>query len=239
MAKVIYLMRHGETNWNYVNKFQTHSNGVNNTLNEKGISQVSFVAELFKDEQIDHAFYSPLERSRQTLDLVLQYHPETNREECNDLREISLYFLDGLNQQEWESKYPQTKHFFEAREQNKFGCEIPDVIDLSTCYEESIRIARENGEVNKTIPDWENYGMAMDRVSPFVDKINNLEGTVLISGHQGINRAIIGKLLGESKYIDSIESIAYLKTPNSAVFKIEQGTLSHNRGQGWIEGLIN
>ncbi|MED1914872.1 histidine phosphatase family protein [Brevibacillus sp. DP1.3A] len=54
METIMYLIRHGETEWNQVRRIQGHSDIA---LNELGVRQAEQVADRFQGEKI-HAFYS-------------------------------------------------------------------------------------------------------------------------------------------------------------------------------------
>jgi broad specificity phosphatase PhoE len=64
---MIYLVRHGETDWNLFRKF----NGVTDTLlNQTGIKQSKLQAENLKSVSFDACFCSPLTRARQTCEII-------------------------------------------------------------------------------------------------------------------------------------------------------------------------
>ena len=58
--KKIYLFRHGETDWNVLQKMQGSKDI---ELNEKGIQQAKQNAEFLKDFGIEHIYSSPLKRA--------------------------------------------------------------------------------------------------------------------------------------------------------------------------------
>lgn len=63
----LYLMRHGETNWNKRGKLQGQ---VNTKLAPEGIFQAQRTAEGLKDVPFDHIFASPLRRASMTAHIV-------------------------------------------------------------------------------------------------------------------------------------------------------------------------
>ena len=64
---MIYLVRHGETDWNLFRKF----NGVTDTyLNQTGIAQSKLQAENLKNVQFDVCFCSPQTRARQSCEII-------------------------------------------------------------------------------------------------------------------------------------------------------------------------
>lgn len=66
---MIYIMRHGETDWNVKYKLQGQTNI---PLNERGIQMARDVARKNKDLHFDLCFCSPLDRARKTAELFLE-----------------------------------------------------------------------------------------------------------------------------------------------------------------------
>lgn len=64
---MIYIIRHGQTDWNLKNKLQGHTDI---PLNEEGIKQAYAAKELLKDIKIDMVFSSPLKRAVQTSKII-------------------------------------------------------------------------------------------------------------------------------------------------------------------------
>ncbi len=63
----LYLIRHGETNWNKERRFQGRSDI---PLNEKGEELAFVTAEALKDVPFTHIFSSPLIRARRTAEII-------------------------------------------------------------------------------------------------------------------------------------------------------------------------
>lgn len=104
----IYLVRHGETNWNKVRKLQGQ---VDIPLNEFGKSLAVKTAEGLKDVSFDVCFTSPLERARETAELILN---GADVPIINDDRIIEMGFgaYEGkcCSREEWE--LPESFHLF-------------------------------------------------------------------------------------------------------------------------------
>ena len=64
---MIYVVRHGETEWNALNKVLGRTDI---PLNSKGINQAREMAGSLKDLKIDKILSSPLIRTRQTADII-------------------------------------------------------------------------------------------------------------------------------------------------------------------------
>ena len=66
---MIYLVRHGQTDWNLMKKF----NGCTDTeLNQTGIEQAMLQAENMKNVSFDACFCSPQKRARQACEIIFK-----------------------------------------------------------------------------------------------------------------------------------------------------------------------
>lgn len=65
----LYIMRHGETDWNVKLRFQGHSDI---PLNANGIALAQLTARCLQDVPFDLAYTSPLIRARQTAEILLR-----------------------------------------------------------------------------------------------------------------------------------------------------------------------
>ena len=63
----IYVIRHGQTDYNILNLYQGH---IDIPLNQMGIKQAKEVAKKFKDIKIDYILMSPLVRARETAKYI-------------------------------------------------------------------------------------------------------------------------------------------------------------------------
>ena len=70
----IYLVRHGETEWNRTRRFQGRSNL---PLNQEGKKQVRALALALKNEPLTAIYTSPLIRAFETARLIKVFHPST------------------------------------------------------------------------------------------------------------------------------------------------------------------
>lgn len=73
MKKHIYLFRHGES---YFNEDHRFTGWIDSKLTPKGIRQAKVIARKLKNKRFDVAFQTRLSRSKDTLKIVLKYHPE-------------------------------------------------------------------------------------------------------------------------------------------------------------------
>lgn len=101
MRTVVYLVRHGETEWNVLGKFQ----GCKDIeLSTEGINQAKFVANALKGK-FDVIFSSPLKRALKTGEIIARCsNLEINVE--NELREINFGDWEGLTVNEIRNQFP-------------------------------------------------------------------------------------------------------------------------------------
>ncbi len=64
---MIYLVRHGQTNWNKLGKIQGHQDI---ELNDEGRNQAKVVKEKLKNVKFDMVFSSPLKRAEETAKII-------------------------------------------------------------------------------------------------------------------------------------------------------------------------
>ncbi|AZO95911.1 alpha-ribazole phosphatase [Halocella sp. SP3-1] len=103
MGKKLFLIRHGQTDWNFAHKYQGQCDI---PLNKTGISQALSVASQLADENIDGIFSSDLQRAAVTAEKIAQYHQDIELKTMPALREIDFGQWEGLKYQEIEKEYP-------------------------------------------------------------------------------------------------------------------------------------
>ena len=84
--KKIYLIRHGETEYNRTGIVQ--GSGVNSSLNENGLKQAELFFEWYKELQFDRVYTSSLKRTRQSVQKFID-------------KGIPHKVLPGLNEISW------------------------------------------------------------------------------------------------------------------------------------------
>jgi 2,3-bisphosphoglycerate-dependent phosphoglycerate mutase len=99
----IIAVRHGETEWNKIEKQQGH---LDSKLTELGIRQAQAMAHGLKKLTIDHFYSSDLGRAVQTASIIseamhITFVPDSR------LRERNLGILQGLTKKEFDVKYPE------------------------------------------------------------------------------------------------------------------------------------
>lgn len=165
----LLLVRHGETEWNRVGRFQ----GVKDIpLNEKGRQQALAAAEFLKDVKIDFAVSSPLSRPLETARLILQYHPGVELATKEGLREISHGLWEGKLETEVEAEFPGMLKQWKTKPET---VQMPSGENLQQVWDRAIKAWNEIIEEN---------------LEPGKLK------TGLVTAHDAINKVIICALLG-------------------------------------------
>jgi len=97
----LYLIRHGETDWNKLEKCQ----GISDIpLNSRGISQAKELAYSLRDEKISAIYSSDLSRAITTANEVAKYHPfEVKIDER--FREMDQGEFEGIEFRNLREKY--------------------------------------------------------------------------------------------------------------------------------------
>ncbi|MBP6332610.1 MAG: histidine phosphatase family protein [Aminivibrio sp.] len=100
--KRIFLVRHGETDWNREGRFQGQ---MDISLNGTGLGQARSVAEALKDVPPDRIVASPLSRARETA-RPLEELTGLRAELCGGLIEIAHGLWEGRAAPEVEAEWP-------------------------------------------------------------------------------------------------------------------------------------
>lgn len=98
----IYLIRHGETEWNKEQRSQGCSNNI--PLSEIGMKQAKAAAERLRDVKIDRIFSSTLLRAHQTAEEIAKYH-DLQVEDCSEFIEINFGSWEGMRFPDIKAQY--------------------------------------------------------------------------------------------------------------------------------------
>lgn len=103
----IYIIRHGQTDWNVKHKLQ---GGTNIPLNETGRQMAVDASEKYKDLHVDICYSSPLDRAFETANIVLAGR---NVQIIKDerLREMSFGDFEGVEEVFSMPDHPMYKFF--------------------------------------------------------------------------------------------------------------------------------
>lgn len=102
MVTQVYLVRHGETEWNASGKYQ---GCMDIALSKEGILQAEYVKKRF-DKSFHCIYTSPLKRALQTAHIISQ-STGTSIVVSKELREINFGEWEGLTINEIKDKYPR------------------------------------------------------------------------------------------------------------------------------------
>ena len=103
----LLLVRHGETDWNRQTRFQGK---IDVPLNDNGREQARKAAEFLKNVPLDFAFSSPMQRPKETAEIILQSHSDVQLQLQDGLREIAHGLWEGKLEAEIEQEYPGELH---------------------------------------------------------------------------------------------------------------------------------
>jgi probable phosphoglycerate mutase len=105
LAARIYLVRHGETEWNVVRRYQGR---LDSPLTERGVAQAEACGKRLAaiGDKVDSMVSSPLGRTRQTTSIIRSFgtYPETQWD--NRLAEVSIGSWDGLTHTDIDARWP-------------------------------------------------------------------------------------------------------------------------------------
>ena len=108
MAK-LYLIRHGETDYNNSLRFQGQTDI---PLNQKGIEQAEKAADFFKDIPLQAIYTSTLIRAKTTAEIIARAKG-MELQETDALREMSFGIWENMNTKDIQKKYAKEwKDFF-------------------------------------------------------------------------------------------------------------------------------
>ncbi|EYE88394.1 hypothetical protein Q428_08320 [Fervidicella metallireducens AeB] len=142
----IYLVRHGETEWNKAQRTQGCSNNI--PLSEEGIKQAKALGERLKNKEIDLFFSSELGRAYETANIIASYHNK-KVEIVEAFKEINFGVWEGLQYKEIMEKY---KEVYSIWHYEPHLAKIPGGEDILSLKERSmtklIEILNNNKEKN-------------------------------------------------------------------------------------------
>jgi 2,3-bisphosphoglycerate-dependent phosphoglycerate mutase len=141
MDTYLYAVRHGETEWNSVERQQGH---LDSPLTATGVRQAELLAEGLAKKNIETIFSSDLGRAIQTAEIIakrlsLDIHPDSR------LRERSLGILQGLTRKEFEARYPEAFAKFLTNDPEYV---LPGGESLKQVFNRCISCAEELAEAN-------------------------------------------------------------------------------------------
>lgn len=164
---LIYLVRHGETDYNKAHKLQGWSDV---PLNENGIELAKKTAEGMKDISFDYVFSSPLDRAYTTAEIIVGAR-DLKIEKDDRLKEINLASYEGIPKSVVvdDENHPMHNYFCKPGEYNPTGG--PESFD----------------DVKKRVKEF-----LTEKIIPLEKKCQS----ILIVGHGCMNHCILNPILG-------------------------------------------
>jgi broad specificity phosphatase PhoE len=104
VRRVLFLARHGETDWNRDGRWQGHTDV---ELNDAGRAQALALAELLRGRDIGRVHTSDLRRARETAEIVADRLGVGGLVVDRDLRERSFGIFEGLTRDECAARFPE------------------------------------------------------------------------------------------------------------------------------------
>jgi len=162
----VFLVRHGETEWNALMKFQGHTDI---PLSRKGRQQAKLLGQRLAQEKIAAFYASDLSRAFETALIISQFHGDgIEVKRVTDLREINFGMWEGLTTKEIKANF--TKEV-EKWWKNPLAARIPGGETLAEVVERSRKAIKEI-------------------ISRHVGE------KVVVVSHGGVIRSIVGDVLG-------------------------------------------
>ncbi|BAZ42472.1 phosphoglycerate mutase [Calothrix sp. NIES-4101] len=180
MTRVI-IVRHGQSNYNTEKRIQGRSNA--SQLTEKGRHDAAKVGKALSNISFDAIYASPLRRAKSTAEIIcnefLAINPGTSSvslQISDKLLEIDLPLWEGMVNSEVQEKFAEDYRTWHERP-DKFVMEVPT----------------EQG-TREHFPILALYAQAREFWQELLQQHQGK--TILIVGHNGINRALISTALG-------------------------------------------
>jgi probable phosphoglycerate mutase len=168
----LLLVRHGETEWNRVARFQ---GGIDVPLNENGRKQAQQAAEFLKDVPINFAVSSPMLRPKETAELILKNHPNIKLELQEKLKEINHGLWEGKLESEIKQEYTDLLHQWQI---------APETVQMP------------EGENLQQV--WDRAIACWDAIIEAAGVSDTELKTGLVVAHDAINKVILCHVLGLS-----------------------------------------
>jgi probable phosphoglycerate mutase len=102
----LLLVRHGETEWNRLRRFQGRTDL---PLNDRGRDQAMSLALALKEEPIAAIYTSSLLRAVETARIIQTYHPAIPLYQDEGLMEMDLGDFEGMEAQVWAECFPDLR----------------------------------------------------------------------------------------------------------------------------------
>jgi len=143
----IFLIRHGETDWNKEGRFQGQ---IDIPLNKNGKDQAMKTYKYLRDINFNKAFSSSMQRPYETAKIILQKNNDLQIKKIDSLLEISHGLWEGKLESEIKENWPKLLEDWHNKPETVImpeGESIKDVFERSTKAFEEICLTQEDNDV--------------------------------------------------------------------------------------------
>ena len=169
MTRII-LVRHGKSTYNQERRIQGRLD--KSILTEAGRSGALQVGDTLSSIAFDAAYTSPLQRAKETAEIILSRLTNPPQLQPTDqLMEIDLPLWEGMLRQDAIDKFPEAYQQWQ-KQPDKFSMKLPSA----------------DGEIEH-FPVLAVFASARQFWKEIISR--HRDGTILVVGHNGINRALI------------------------------------------------
>jgi phosphoserine phosphatase len=169
MTRII-LVRHGKSTYNQERRIQGRLD--KSILTEAGRAGAKQVGDILSSITFDAAYTSPLQRAKETAEIILSRLTNPPQLQPTDkLMEIDLPLWEGMLRQEAIDQFPEAYQQWQ-KQPDKFSMKLPSA----------------EGEIEH-FPVLAIFANARNFWQELVSR--HQQGTILVVGHNGINRALI------------------------------------------------
>jgi len=199
----LYIVRHGETEWNVIKRFQGQ---LNTPLTEKGMEKLGETGKKLKNILFDQVYTSELGRTVASAEIILNENNgyKNNKLELQKLAELNeVYFgvWQGLTYEEVFLKYPEeaNNYFYNVKNYNAENVEAENLKD------------------------------ALERFLKGINKILNIHksGNILVVTHGTVFEMFINYV--ENKSIFDIDERTLMGNGDYKVFSYKDGKFQEER----------
>jgi probable phosphoglycerate mutase len=221
---VIYLARHGQTEWNRKSRFQGDPD-----LDAVGYINRFSLWRLTRKRPLHSIYSSERLRSRRTADLVARQH-ELPLKTRAALNEIDPGVLEGIC---FGQVMPK------KAEHRDSACAVPargSNPEATLIHARKVLRRAWSDRIDGRIPLGESFRDVVERTRAFIDELSRglADREVLVVGHGVVNRALLHHIF---KW--PLQNVAYLRQDNDQVYRIEGANTGapqlflYTPGTGW------
>lgn len=202
----LYLVRHGQTDWNKIKKMQ---GSTDIPLNNEGREQALLLKEHFEAISFDAAYSSDLSRAKETAEII------------SSGRQLQVTAKSELRERYWGQHEGSTVEGLKS----KYGTHFEPLVEVFEPFKDSL---------HPDLHEVESYSDAIvGRVFPFLEEIKNkfLGKTVLAVSHGGILKGMLLFLNLEEyskPYVDNVGYLHLQLTPDIIILKGSKGIKNHS-----------